>query len=165
MSDPALTPGTSTISIIKTDDVPWEEVTGGEHFASVARPLSKGMRLGVNIERIAPGKVSCPLHWHLREDEFFYVLSGKALMRTSAGTVEISAGDAISCPAGEGSAHQFYNHTQEPAEILMVGVNGPDDICFYPDSGKWMIRALRKIGRFTATGYMDGEPDPPIVKG
>jgi uncharacterized cupin superfamily protein len=157
--------GESTVQIVKTEDVPWQELTHGEHFASVSRPLSRGMLLGANIERIGPGKVSCPLHCHLREDEFFLVLRGSATLRTSTGTIEVREGDAISCPAGERSAHQFYNHTQEPTDILMVGRNGPDDACFYPDSGKWMIRALKKVGRFTETDYMDGEPDPPIVKG
>ena len=47
----------------------------------------------------------------------------------------------------------------------MVGRYGPDDACFCPDSGKWMIRALKKVGRFTETDTMDGEPDPPRVKG
>jgi uncharacterized cupin superfamily protein len=154
----------STIRIVKTEDVPWDTFTHGEHFASASRGLTGGMPLGANIERLAPGKVSCPLHYHLREDEFFLVLRGRAMLRTTTGTIEVREGDAISCPAGEGSAHQFFNHTDEPTDILMVGRNSPDDACYYPDSGKWMIRALKKIGRVTETDYMDGEPDPPIVK-
>ena len=86
------------------------------------------------------------------------------MLRLPDETREVKQGDAISCPHGEESAHQFYNHTDEDVEILMVSQNRPDEVCFYPDSGKWLIRDLGMHGRFTKTEYFDGEPDPPLIK-
>ena len=155
---------TSSVSIVNAHDVAWETYVGTEHVQSIYSVLSKDMVLGVNIERIDPGKVSCPYHWHLRGDEFFLVLEGRAMLRHADGVTEVKKGDAISCPAGEAGVHQFYNPFDEPAQILMVGKNEPDDVCGYPDSGKVMIRGIKKVGRLSETEYMDGEPDPPIIK-
>jgi uncharacterized cupin superfamily protein len=43
----------------------------------------RGGRLGVNHSRLPPGRSMCPFHYHQREDEVFFVLSGDAtrLMR------------------------------------------------------------------------------------
>lgn len=152
-----------SVSVVRGDDVPWEEAAHGGGFASRSRGLSRGMQLGANVERLAPGKASAPFHFHLKADEFFLVLRGRALLRHAGGTVEVIAGDAISCPRGADGAHQFFNHTEEPADILMVGENRADEICGYPDSGKWRIRELGAVGRLTETDYWDGEPDPPLV--
>jgi hypothetical protein len=37
---------------------------------------------------------------------------------------------------GERIAHQFYNHTDETVDILMVSENLPYEVCYYPDSDK-----------------------------
>lgn len=153
----------STVRVVNVTDVPWREVSHGEHFASASRRLTRGMKLGASIDRLEPGKVSSPFHYHLKEDEFFLVLRGRVMLRHGAETVEVREGDAISCPRGEGGAHQFFNHGDEPAEILMVSQNRDDEVCFYPDSGKWLVRDLGKVGRFEETDYWDGEPEPPLI--
>lgn len=156
----------SSVRIVKTEEQPWEDAVHDEHYAGKYRVLtSEGMKLGANIECIEPGKVTCPFHWHLKSDEFFLVLKGKAMLRTDDGNVEVVEGDAISCPRGEGSAHQFWNHGDEPCHLLMIGENVPDEICHYPDSDKWLIRDLKLHGRITKTEYFDGEPIPPKIKG
>lgn len=155
----------STVRIVKSEEQPWEDSVHDEHHAGRYRVLSKGMKLGVNVEWIGPGKVTCPFHWHMKEDEFFLVLKGKAMMRTDDGNIEVVEGDAISCPAGEGSAHQFWNHTDEPTQLMMVGANRPDEVCYDPDSDKWLIRDLKLHGRVTKTDYWDGEQSPPKIKG
>ena len=152
------------VSIVNVEDIAWKEDSHGEHYVSAARRLSGKMALGVRVERIPPGKLSCPYHYHLKEDEFFLVLSGKAMLRHGEETVEVREGDAISCPHGEDGAHQLYNHTDESFEMLSVGRNQGSEVCFYPDSGKWMIGDLKQVGTFTETDYWHGEPDPPLMK-
>ncbi len=154
----------STVEIVKSDEQPWEDFVRDEDYTGKYRVLSKGTKLGVNVECIEPGHVTCPFHWHMKEDEFFLVLKGKAMMRTDDGKIEIVEGDAISCPAGEGSAHQFWNHTDEPTHLLMVGQNRPDEVCYYPDSDKWLLRDLKLHGRVSKADYWDGEPSPPRIK-
>ena len=40
---------------------------------------------GVNITRIVPGGQSSSRHWHSRQDEFVYVLSGAVVLETNSG--------------------------------------------------------------------------------
>lgn len=87
-----------------------------------------------------------------------------ALLRYGDRTIEVKEGDVISFPHGERIAHQFYNHTDEPVDILMVGENLPYEACYYPDSDKWLSRSMGKVGKFESTDYWADEPDPPVIK-
>ena len=146
--------------------VPW----GGDnpHYGGWVKRLSVGMareaeHIGVKLERIPPGKLSCVFHYHVVEDEFFMVLKGRAMLRMGDERIEVKAGDAISCPRGTRVAHQFYNHTDEDMEMLVVGENRANEICHYPDSNKWAVRGARLMGKFEPTDYFTDEPDPPIL--
>ena len=86
------------------------------------------------------------------------------MLRYGETIVEVQEGDAISFPRGERVAHQFYNHTDETVDILMVGENLPYEVCYYPDSDKWSLRSVGAVGKFEPTDYWADEPDPPIVK-
>ena len=44
-------------------------------------------QFGVNQLRLPPGTWSSQRHWHTREDEFVYVLSGEVVLVTDAGIV------------------------------------------------------------------------------
>ncbi len=122
-------------------------------------------RLGVNLTRVPGGKSSCPFHTHQLEDEVFYVVSDRGVFRYGETIQEIKAGDCISCPAGSGLAHQLANPFAEDLVYLAIGMNDPNEVCTYPDSGKVMVTALDKIGYFTDTDYWEGEPDAPRIFG
>jgi uncharacterized cupin superfamily protein len=49
-------------------------------------------------------------------------------------------------------------------DILMVGENLPHEVCYYPDSDKWLSRLIGKVGKFEGTDYWADEPDPPAMK-
>lgn len=50
------------------------------------------------------------------------------------------------------------NPCDEDLAYLGVGLNHPNEVCFYPDSGKALARSLR------AMGYLrEGEPDMPRI--
>lgn len=121
--------------------------------------------VGVNLMEISPGKQSCPFHWHLREEEHFYVLEGSCVLRTSAGRFPMKAGDYVCFPAGERVAHCFENPHLAPCRVLVVGTRCADEIAVYPDSGKMKLRALNRIVPWTeeSLDYWDGErPDEPL---
>jgi mannose-6-phosphate isomerase-like protein (cupin superfamily) len=74
--------------VVNVDEVEEADFTSGEHWGGFDRPLTpsmrpRGGRLGVNHSRLPPGRSMCPFHYHQREDEVFFVLSGDAtrLMR------------------------------------------------------------------------------------
>ena len=156
-------------NIVNINDLEWKEDPRSEHYRSCYKVLSMVMprekgHIGVNIERLRPGSSACPFHYHMHEDEFFLVLKGKVLLRYGEEIIEVKEGDAISCPRGERIAHQFYNHTDEEVEILMMGENLAHEVCYYPDSDKWMSRSIGKVGKFEQTDYWADEPDPPVIK-
>jgi uncharacterized cupin superfamily protein len=113
--------------------------------------------------RIRPGKSGCPFHTHELEDEVFFVLSGRGMLRYGEDIREIGVGDCISCPAGTGIAHQLANVFDEDLVFLAIGMNDPNEVCTYPDSGKVLVRALKQVGVLTPTEYEAGEPSPPKI--
>ena len=70
--------------------------------------------LGYSISFIAPGSRSYPFHFHHGEEEAFYVLEGRGILRQGDGEgederIELGPGDVVAFPAGTGIAHQFIN--------------------------------------------------------
>jgi uncharacterized cupin superfamily protein len=154
--------------IVNVDTV--EEVVhmDGDQWGGAYKPLTPALdaypgRLGANLSRVPPGHSACPFHTHAREDEVFYVISGRGVFRYGNDVQQVGPGDCISCPAGTGMAHQLANPFDEDMVYLAVGLNDPHEVCTYPDSGKVMVRSLKMVGRLTRTDYMEGEPDVPRV--
>ncbi|MFM0592774.1 MULTISPECIES: cupin domain-containing protein [Paraburkholderia] len=154
--------------VVNVADVKEIEQMEGDHWGGAWKPLTPALdaspgRLGANLSRVPPGRTACPFHTHAREDEVFFVLSGRGIFRHGDTVQEIRTGDCISCPAGTGVAHQLANPFDEDLVYFAVGLNDPHEVCTYPDSGKVMIRSLKTVGRLTEAPYMDGEPDRPKV--
>lgn len=121
-------------------------------------------KLGYRLTRIPPGKAYCPLHWHVRAEEFFLVMEGRPSIRTLEGTFECRPGDFIALPTGETGAHQVLNESNEPALVLLVGIEEDEvglEACFYPDSdkvGMWTAQGrLRMLRASPDLNYYDGE--------
>jgi uncharacterized cupin superfamily protein len=122
-----------------------------------------GARLGMNLSRLSRGHATCPFHHHLREDEAFYVLSGRGVLRYGETLRDIGPGDCIACPAGTGLGHQIANPYDEDLVDLAIGMNDPHEVCVYPDSDKVMVRGLKRVGYLQRTEYMAGEPETPRI--
>ena len=152
-------------NVVNVDEVAEEEHYDGAHWGHAWKVLTPSMsepgRLGVSRTRLPPGRVAVPFHAHQREDEVFFVLSGRGVLRYGETLRELRAGDCVSCPAGTGVAHQIANPFDEDLEYLAIGVNDPHEVCVYPDTGKVMVRSLKRIGLLSPTPYMEGEPERP----
>ena len=140
---------------------PW----GGHWKVLTPRMRELGNGLGVIQNTLPPGSIGCPFLWHAREDEIFFVHSGRGVLRYGDMVREISVGDCISCPAGSRVAHQIANPFDEDLVYLAIGPYDPHEVCGYPDNGKVFVRAIGQIGRLDKRPYMDGEPDPPLIFG
>ncbi|HJV63702.1 MAG TPA: cupin domain-containing protein [Albitalea sp.] len=104
-------------------------------------PLLGAKDLGYSYDIVPPGKRSCPFHSHRGEEEMFFVVRGRGLLRYGGETRPIRAGDIICCPTGgPETAHQIVNDSDEELAYLSVSTMMPAEICEYPDS--------RKIGAF-----------------
>ena len=154
--------------VANVDDVAPIERLMGERWGGVFRPLTPSMRprggsLGVNHMTLPPGRALVPFHSHRREDEVFFVLSGRGVLRYGEDVRAIGPGDCVSCPAGTETAHQIANPFEEDLVYLAIGPYDPDEVCVYPDSGKVMVRSVGTVGKLEKTEYMHGEPDVPPV--
>lgn len=154
-------------NVVNLSEVEEISRTMGEGWGASYKPLTPAMgdgHLRVNRMRVPPGRTAVPFHGHRLEDEVFFVLSGTGVLRYGDDLVDITAGDCISCPRGSGKAHQILNTGDTDLVYLAMGPREPEEVCFYPDSGKVLVRALGKIGRMEVADYMDGEADPPIIR-
>ncbi len=154
--------------VTNLEEAPREGLDGQSPWNGSYQVLTPGMRdaggkLGMVLNRLPPGGVGCPFHWHTHEDEVFYVVSGKGVLRYGEDVREIGPGDCISCPAGTETAHQIANPFSEELVYLAAGNYEKHEVCGYPDTGKVMVRNLKTVGMLRSMDYMDGEPSPPKI--
>jgi uncharacterized cupin superfamily protein len=88
---------------------------------------------GVNLTRIVPGGQSSSRHWHSRQDEFVYVLSGEVVLETDAGDEVLLPGMCAGFPAGVADGHRFVNRGDADVLLLVIGDRTSGDEAFYPD--------------------------------
>jgi len=90
-------------------------------------------QFGVNVTVLPPGQASALRHWHKREDEFVYVLSGELTLITDDGEEVMTAGMCAGFPGGVENGHHLVNRSESPASFLEIGSRLPDEEGFYPD--------------------------------
>src|SRR5712692_6230235 len=110
-------------------------------------------QFGVNLLRLPPGAWSSQRHWHEREDEFVYVLSGEVTLVTDAGEEVLRPGDAAGFKANDSDGHCLQNRAAQDAVVLEIGTRASDSMAYYSD-----IDMIVK----PSTGYThrDGTPYP-----
>jgi mannose-6-phosphate isomerase-like protein (cupin superfamily) len=67
---------------------------------------------------MSPRALAAPLHRHLREDEYSYVIEGRMGALLGDDVLEAGTGDLVFKPRGEW--HTFWNADDEPCRILEV---------------------------------------------
>jgi uncharacterized cupin superfamily protein len=133
---------------IRVADHKPEEWSQGQRFGGRDLAISRmagAEQVHVNLMVVPPGKQSCPFHYHMREEEHFYVLAGRCVLRSGADRYTVQPGDYVCFPAGTGVAHSFENPFDQDCSILAIGPNDPAEIAVYPDSHKAKLRAARTI--------------------
>ena len=103
--------------------------------------LIGAQKLGYGITRLARGEAFAPLHWHTREEELFVVIAGTPALRTPRGTFPLRAGDAVAFRTEPSGAHRISNESESDAIVLMIANSDPGDVCYYPDSRKFVVEA------------------------
>ena len=88
---------------------------------------------GVNLLRLPPGAWSSQRHWHAKEDEFIYVLSGELVLVTGAGEEVLRAGDCAGFKGGDPDGHCLQNRGTIDAAALEIGSRIPGESAVYPD--------------------------------
>lgn len=88
---------------------------------------------GVNLTTLKPGAQSALRHWHARQDEFVYVVSGELVLVSDAGEQVLSSGMCAGFAAGRADGHHLVNRSGREAVYLEVGDRTPGDAVTYPD--------------------------------
>lgn len=105
--------------------------------ARLARPLGI-TQFGLNHITLQPGHPpEGPWgHWHEREDEVVYVLSGEVTLVDDNGEHTLREGDFAAFPAGAANPHHLANRSDAPATYLAMGTRhrGLETI-HYPNEG------------------------------
>jgi uncharacterized cupin superfamily protein len=105
---------------------------------------------------VEPGALSYPPHCHSAEEELFVVLDGSGTLLLGDEEHPVRAGSVVARPPGTGVAHAF-RAGDEPLTLLAYSDRDPNDMCFYPRSGKVSLRGLKAIFRVERLDYWDGE--------
>ena len=110
--------------------------------------------VGVGVRRIEvpAGGWTTPAHEHGREEELFYVLSGRGISWQRGRTAEVGANDCILYRAGRG-AHTL--HAVEPLDVLAFGPREYDEAVGFPRLGMSLVgnRAVESL-----SGVENGAP-------
>ena len=126
-------------------------------WAEVGR-LIGAERLGYGVFRLARGESFCPYHWHTREEELFVVLAGAPTLRTPTATFALRAGDCVAFVTRSRGAHRVTNDGDDDALVLAVANTDPGDVCYYPDSRKFVVEATGTLVREQPQlDYFEGE--------
>ena len=118
-------------------------------------------KLGAGYDILAPGKRSCPYHFHHAQEEMFVILEGAGSLRVAGEMVPVKAGDVVFIPPGPAYPHQLVNTSDAPMRYLSISTQEEPEICEYPDSGKYgaFAKGFRGAQRTSANlDYWDGEP-------
>jgi len=122
------------------------------------------VRLGINLQRLPPGRRSSWPHAESDEEEFVYVIEGEVDAWIDGEVHRMRAGDLAAFPAGTGICHCFINNTETEALLLVGGEAAKlSNRIFYPlnpsrrqdlkASDWWHDVPLRNLGNH------DGLPD------
>ena len=130
-------------------------------FRAAALSRLAGMsRAHVSLVRLPPGKDSFAYHAHMLEEEWIYIISGRALAEIDGKTSEVGPGDFMGF-ATPSAAHLLHNCFEEECVYLMGGEDRPIDVGEYPhDSKRFLIMQTEHGSEF----YELGAPTKPIGK-
>ncbi len=150
--------------IRNTDEVRLERQERAPLYDTMCGGITDGMaaqKLGAGFDILAPGKRSCPYHYHLAQEEMFVVLQGSGTLRVAGEMLPVRAGDVVVIPPGPEYPHHFINTSEAPLHYLSISTQERPEICYYPDSGKIGAfapghRLIQR--RANALDYWDGEP-------
>lgn len=161
-------PGERFPNVVAVDDVEPVVASKGDTRRTRRDPgRAAGSRTtGIKHFVVEPGALNCPPHVHNAEEEIFVVLEGDGVVelydceeeRPVARELPVRAGHVLVRPAGTGVAHAFRAGSAGMT-LLAYGERRPEDVVYYPRSGKLSFGGLGVMGRLQrVSDYWDGEP-------
>lgn len=118
------------------DELDWEDIGPGDtgfRRKQLGR-VAGGEELGCSLYELPAGERAWPYHYHLRNEEALYVLSGTGTLRLPEGRRDLAPGTYVALPAGEESAHRVVNDADDTLRYLVVSTMDEPDVVGYPDA-------------------------------
>ncbi len=115
----------------------WSHGENIEHFRKNFTKEFTENKLVASMYEVPPGKVSWPYHYHVANEEVFFIIDGEGELRGYKETIPVKSGDFIRFPVGEKGVHQLKNTSKDKVlKYLDFGTTNHPDIVFMPDSSK-----------------------------
>lgn len=134
---------------------------GYEYFRRKFVPFGGANNAMVSIYEIPPKKSAYPYHFHHKNEETFYILSGRGILKTPEGERTVTGGELLFFPAGPEGAHKLTNASEtEMLVYIDFDVVHDIDIAVYPDSDKigiWGMGINQIFPKTANVDYYDGE--------
>jgi uncharacterized cupin superfamily protein len=131
---------------------------GDTELLSIRAPLGRKLgltRIGINHERLPPGRRTSYPHAESSEEESIFVLEGTPDVWIDGHLHHLEPGDAVVFPAGTGICHTFLNNTPNEVRLLVIGeASKPENRIRYPinetyeasRADRWVDWPKRPIG-------------------
>jgi uncharacterized cupin superfamily protein len=146
-------------TIVNVDDLEPVERDGetvGRRIRDLGRAAGSA-RTGLRYAEVLPGKLNAAPHCHSAEEEIFVVLAGEGTLLLGDEEFPVRPGSVAGRPPGSRVPHAFRAGAADLV-YLAYGTREPNDIVYYPRSGKVSLRGVGVMGRIEPLGYWDGEP-------
>ena len=119
----------------------------GEHKYSyewersdISKPFAqKWGKLEVFFYTLQPGKTNSPYHYHVANEDMYYIISGSGTLKTPDGEKKVCEGDVIIMPAHKNGAHNITNTSCEPLVYISVQTVNSPDLVVHPESEKFVV--------------------------
>jgi uncharacterized cupin superfamily protein len=155
-------PNERPATIVNVDDLGAAPQLGdrGENLRDLGR--AAGSRdTGLKWARLEPGEAGTEPHCHSEEEEVFVVLEGSGVLELWPSPLEreeidLRTGHVIARPAGSRVAHALRAGA-EGMTYLAYGTRRPNDVVYYPCSGKLFFRGLGVFARVEHVDDREGE--------
>jgi uncharacterized cupin superfamily protein len=145
-------------SIVNLHDVPGD-VYDRPGYAGLERDLARAAgshATGLRHVVLEPGCLSAPPHCHSAEEEIFVVLDGEGTLLLGEDEHPVRAGSVVARPPGTRISHAL-RAGEGGLTYLAYGTREPNDIAYYPRSGKVYFRGIGLMTRLEQLDYWDGE--------
>ena len=138
-----------------------QEHEGYEYFRRKFIPFGGAKNTLVSVYEVPPGKAAYPYHYHHKNEETFYILSGQGILKTPGGERKVEAGELLFFPTGPEGAHKLTNCSDEEMLVYIdFDVVHEIDIAVYPDSEKvgiWGVGINKIYPQGADVDYYEGE--------
>ena len=131
-------------------EIPAQVQTQGDNRFSVKPVIEVIAKCSANFVEVEPGKHAYGYHYHEEYEEVFYIISGKATVKTEKGDIHLNAGDIICFPADVSGSHVISNPSEtEKLIYLDVGTANRPDVVHFTGTNAGMVVAREGIYNFS----------------